>query len=405
MKKKKILHVDANNFFVGCEILMNPELKGKPVCILSNNDGCVISRSYEAKALGVPMGIPHFMAKNKFNGVIYLSSNFTLYHDISSRMMNMLLRYSDKVDVYSIDEAFLDVTDIDNIQGIPFSELAAKIKSDIENELGLCVSVGVGDSKTLAKLATFKAKHSCGVYVIETDYIQSELRNINVSEIWGVGKQIERKLKAHGIFNAYQIIKEEDSFFKHEFGKKGLELKYELMGISVIPLTGIQEKPKSIQRTSAFSEFSKDKEYIKTEIMLHLKSVCKKLREDHLKTKIIAIILRTKDFRIFYSDNKLDSPTNSELELTKFVTGLFDSLFNEDITYRASGVLAFALEESDSGQMKLFKNNKVIKNDKLSDVIDNIENKYGKGSISVGSTGIKDVQELHKRKMRYRTFQ
>ena len=118
MKQKTIIHVDGNNFFAGCEIMMNPALKGRAVCVLSNNDGCVVARSYEAKKMGIPMGIPYFMAKNQFKNVVYLSADFSLYNEISSRMMQLLYRYSDKVDIYSIDEAFLDVTGFEKIFGL-----------------------------------------------------------------------------------------------------------------------------------------------------------------------------------------------------------------------------------------------------------------------------------------------
>ena len=175
MKKKTIVHVDANNFFAGCEIMMNPALKGRAVCVLSNNDGCVIARSYEAKKMGIPMGIPYFMAKNQFKNVVYLSADFSLYHEISSRMMQLLYRYSDKVDIYSIDEAFLDVTGFENIFKMSHIDFVQKIKKDIENELGLSVSVGMASTKMLAKLATHKAKSSNGFYVIQENLIPYEL--------------------------------------------------------------------------------------------------------------------------------------------------------------------------------------------------------------------------------------
>ena len=152
MKQKTIVHVDGNNFFASCEILMNPALNGSAVCVLSNNDGCVVARSYEAKKLGVPMGIPYFMAKNQFKDVVYLSADFSLYQEISSRLMQFLYRYSDKIDIYSIDEAFIDATRVENVFGISKKELAEKIKTDIEREIGISVSVGVAPTKMLANI-------------------------------------------------------------------------------------------------------------------------------------------------------------------------------------------------------------------------------------------------------------
>lgn len=404
MKQKTIIHVDGNNFFASCEIMMNPALKRRAVCVLSNNDGCVVARSYEAKKMGVPMGIPYFMAKRQFKDVVYLSADFALYQDISSRLMQFLYRYSDKVDIYSIDEAFLDVTGFENIFNLSAQEFVSKIKEDITREVGLSVSVGLAPTKMLAKLATHKAKNSNGFYVIDRNSIYQELENVKTEEIWGIGKNTARSLRKFGIFYAHEILLKDDNFYKMYFGKRGMELKYELSGQSVIPLTGETEKPKSIQRTRAFPEFSSDVEYIKTEIMLHLHNTCKKLREHNLKTNCIAVMLRTKDFRVFFKDEKLDNMTNSEILLTEKVFNLFDSIYQKDVIYRSSGVLAFSLCDTEKTQLTLFKDEKVEKCQRLSEIIDKVENKYGKGFLMAGDVGIKSVMKKHQREMRHRDF-
>ncbi len=403
MKKKTILHVDGNNFFASCEVLMNPTLKGKPVCVLSNNDGCVVSRSYEAKRLGMPMGIPYFMAKNKFKDVIYLSADFSLYHDISERMMKLLLNFSDKVDIYSIDEAFIDITNLDKILKLSFEEIGIKLKEAIETQIGINVAVGIANSKMLAKLATHKAKLGNGTYYIEEKNIEKELKNIPTEEIWGIGKNTSRLLKRYGIFFADEIIKKDENFYKEIMGKRGLELKYELSGISVIPLTGEAEKPKSIQRTRAFPEFSRDKDYIKTEIFMHLHNACKKLRYYQLKTKAIAVMLRTKDFKIQFAEEKLSSITDSELNLSEIVIKLFNNIYDEEITYRSAGIICYSfIDEEDKSQLTLFEDKKTEKGNKLSKVIDKIEHKFGNGSLLVGDNGIKTIQNKHKRELRHR---
>ena len=404
MKQKIIALVDGNNFFASCEVLMNPSLKGKPVCVLSNNDGCVIARSYEAKKLGVKMGMPYFMAKKTFTGVNYLSADFSLYHELSQRMMKLISSYSDKVDIYSIDEAFLDITGLDKVLKLSFKEIAIKIKQDIESHIGVSVSVGIANSKVLAKLATHKAKNKNGIYVIDQNNIKNELQNIPVEEVWGVGKNIARSLRKYGIFYADEILLKDDNFYKVNYGKKGLELKYELMGISVIPLTGIEEKPKSIQRTRAFPEFSRNKRYIITELEMHLHNICKKLRMNNQKTSLIYVMLRTKDFRVFVKDKKLDVATDSEFILKKTVIELFESVFNEEIVYRSSGIYAAELKDTEKVQLPLFEQISHKKGEEVSFVIDKIEGLYGRGSISLGYSGIKDIQEKHKRKMQFRPF-
>ncbi len=404
MKQKIIGLVDGNNFFVSCETLINPSLKGRPVCVLSNNDGCVIARSNEAKKLGIPMGIPYFMAKKSFKGVIYLSSNLALYRKLSDRVMELLKKYSDKIDVYSIDEAFLDLTGLDKIFNLSYRELAQKIKQDVESSIGVSVSVGISSSKILAKLAALKAKRIKGSYVIEKNLIRNEIENIPVDEIWGIGRNTARSLRKYGIFYADEILLKDDFFYKNNYGKKGLELKYELMGESVIPLTGIEEKPKSIQRTRAFVEFTKDKKYIITELEMHLHNVCKKLRENDLKTSLISVMLRTKDFKVFYKEEKLDFNTNSELILINTVKNLFESVYNKNLTYRSSGIYAQCLTNAKKMQLDLFYENKCKKSENITYLIDKIEDKYGKGIISLGSSGIKEIREKHQREMHFRSF-
>lgn len=401
MKDKIIGLIDGNNFFASCEILMNPSLRNKPVCVLSNNDGCVIARSNEAKKLGIKMGIPYFMAKREFRGVTYLSANFALYHDLSERMINFLRRYSDKVDVYSIDEAFIDLTGCDKIFKMSYKELAEKIKNDIEKEIGLSVSVGIANSKILAKIATHKAKARNGYYVIEKHLIKEEIQNIQVEEIWGVGRNIAKSLRKFGIFYAYEILEKDDNFYKVNYGKKGMEIKYELKGESVIPISSEEEKPKSIQRTRAFPSFSKDKEYIKAELNMHLHNVCKKLRENELETSIISVMLRTKDFKIYYKEKKLDFPTNSEIILIETTVNLFESIYKDNIIYRSAGIWAYSLKDSEKAQLTLFNKNINLKGEKISRILDKIEDKYGKGTITLGSTGIKSIAETHKRIMQF----
>lgn len=404
MKEKIIALIDGNNFFASCEILMNPSLRGKAVCVLSNNDGCVIARSKEAKQAGIKMGMPYFMAKRSFPNAVYLSADFTLYQDLSSRMMKYLENFSEKIDIYSIDEAFIDITGLDKLFNLSLIETAQKIKAEIETNIGVSVSVGIASSKVLAKIASYKAKKLNGAYVIENNMIKNELESIPIEEVWGIGRNIARSLRKFGIFYADEILLKDDEFYRRNYGKKGLELKYELMGKSVIPLTGIIEKPKSIQRTRAFPEFSKDKNYIMTELEIHLHNVCKKLRENEQKTSLIYVMLRTKDFRVYVREMKLDFSTNSEIQLIKYVKKLFADIYKEDIIYRSSGIYAVS-DKEENGQISLFNRHKEDeKMNNVSKAIDKIENKFGKGFISLGENGVKFVREKHKRKMNFRSL-
>ena len=404
MNDKKIILVDGNNFFASCEQMVNPSLRNKAVCVLSNNDGCVIARSKEAKKLGIKMGMPFFMAKKSFPNAVYLSSNFSLYHEVSERMMEIISKYSDKLDIYSIDEAFADITNSDKIFNTDYNTLISLIKNDIEIHLGITVSVGMASTKILAKLANHKAKTGSGLYSIENNLISNELENIEIEEVWGIGRNLARSFRKYGIFYADEILLKDDDFYKKNFGKKGLELKYELSGKSVLPVTGISEKPKSIQKTRAFPEFSKNKEYIKTELCIHLHNVCKKLRFCNLETSSVSVMLRTKDFKVYYRETALEFPTNSEFVLTNKVLNLFNDMYKENIIYRSSGILVFALQDSDITQLSLFTDRIGNKNQKISKLLDKIENKFGRGSIAIGKTGLKDEIKKHTRELRQMPF-
>ena len=205
-------------------------------------------------------------------------------------------------------------------------------------------------------------------------------------------------------FKEHLILNKDDEFFKYKFGKKGLEIKYELLGQCIIPLTTEEEYPKSMQRTRAFPNFSNDKEYIMTELELHLHNVCKKLRENNQVTSIVSVMLRTKDFKVFVQEEKLDYETNSEIILKKHVRKIFNLLFNKNIVYRSSGILVYSLKNNEKSQLSLFQDDTNKKINKLSGAIDLLEDKFGNGIIALGQSGIKTIQKEHKRQMKFRPF-
>ena len=278
----EIALVDCNNFFVSCEQLMNPDLLGKPVCVLSNNDGCIIARSNEAKKLGITMGMPLFMAKKQFRHtpVIYLSGRHHLYRDISKRIMKKLSSFTPSVEIYSIDEAFLDLSGLKKLYRMSYKEIILKIKNEIREEIGIPVSIGLAPTKTLAKLACEKAKklpYTNGIYRIRFRNIEEEMQNTPIEEIWGVGKNTSALFHKYGIYKASEIVKQNDFWLDKIWGKRGIELKQELEGISVYPVIDKPALPKSIQRTSSFPQFSTDKNYIKAQLHIHLHDACRKI--------------------------------------------------------------------------------------------------------------------------------
>jgi len=380
----EIALVDCDSFFVSCEQLMNPELLNKPVCVASNNDGCVIARSKEAKTLGIRMGMPLFMAKKEFPQGIYLSGNISLYGEISDRVMATLKEYSPVIEVYSIDEAFIDLTGLRKMYRKNYLEIIKEIRSGVINKVGVPVSIGTSSTKVLAKLASERAKKLEGVYRIGFRDINDELKKTDVSEIWGIGKNTSALLNKYSIRTAYQFTLVDDSKMTKLLGKKGIELKKELLGESISPLSDKYVPPKSIQKTSSFAKFTSDESYIMNSLNYHAHRACKKLRSINLKTKTIGVMLRTKDFQVFYQKIQLIQPTDFEFDIYEAIKIGFADIFIPDVIYRSSGVTFENLTEQT--QLSLFssvQNNK--KAEKITSVWDKLEDKYGRGIIYTGT--------------------
>ena len=381
--RKVLALADCNNFFVSCEILKDMSLKGKAVCVLSNCDGCVISRSNEAKRMGISMGMPLFMAKEQFPKAIYLSSDFKFYHNISKRVQKVLKDFSPEVEVCSIDEAFLDVTELYKLYKLNnYEELAEFLHKKLLEEIGIPVSVGIANSKILCKIATDKAKKSVFHYFIPFENIQNEINDYNIEDIWSVGRNTASLLKAYGIFTAGDILKKDKEFFRHYMGKRGLELKFGLEGENVLPILSQTAPPKSVQKTSSFMKATNNKEDLKKSVLLHLHNTCKKLRRYNLSLSELTVMLRTKDFRILTATEPVFPATNSEYLLNKKAIALFEQIYSEYILYRSSGVFANGLVTTEIKQMNLFGSAEKFEN--LSNICDKIEEKYGYGCIKTG---------------------
>ena len=394
----EIALVDCNNFFVSCEQLMNPLLKNRAVCVLSNNDGCIIARSQEAKDMGIPMGYPLFKARKEFKNVIYISRNFGLYHDISKRIMQKLSNFTPDVEQYSIDEAFLDLTGLKKLYRCSYEEIIARIKKEIEEEIGIPVSIGLAPTKTLAKLACERAKKEktlnglCRIKYREIDEI---LKKTCIEEIWGIGKNTTALFHKYGIYKCSEITKQNEFWLKKIWGKRGLELKSELTGESVYPVNSKTEAPKSIQKTSAFSHFTSDKNYIKGSLHYHTHQICTKLRKLGLSAEIVYVMLRTKDFQVFTEKMVLPESTDSEFLINQYADKLFEKLYNPNVVYRSSGIYADKLSEKSVSQLFLFEDKKTQKAQKLSELWDKFENKYGRNCFYIGT--MQDPQEESKK--------
>lgn len=388
LEQKYIALIDCDSFFVSCERKLNPELNGKAVCVVSGERGCVIARSKEAKAMGIPMGHPLFMASRDFPDCIYINANHYNYSEISREVMSILKELSPYVEVYSIDEAFVDLTGLSKFYKMNYYKLASYIRQLIWEKVGIPVSIGVSRTKALAKLASDKSKtmenHIC---VTGKCGIPKLLKQTSIGEIWGIGRRLEPKLRGHGIYTAYDFVQKNDMWLKSRFGKLALELKYELLG-NLINKVSIETKlPKSISDTKSFPEFTSDLNYLKNELMIHIHSACRKLRRADCKCSAIGVILKTKDFRVFYQKTNLELPTNFEFEVSEAAFPLLEKMYDSKTIYRSVGIVLDNFNPCSNEQISLFSDNsRREKNEKLARSLDKLEAKFGRNIVKPGFT-------------------
>lgn len=385
-RKSVIALVDCDSFFVSCEQSVNSELKGRPVCVMSGRGQCVISRSKEAKKLGIRMGMPYFQIEGQMKKATYINANHELYSKISEKVMTILKNFSPKVEVYSIDEAFVDLTGLERLYKKNYLEIAQMIREEVLKHTDIPVSIGVSSSKSLAKLASDKAKTMGeGVFLIGARKIVPLLQNTSIDEIWGIGKNLSILLRKNGILTAYELVCQDDLWLNKQIGIRGLEMKHELLGEMVSPVSNEVKLPKSIQKTSALAKFSSDKNYLKNSLNYHIHRACAKLRKINAKCKGVSIFLRTKDFRVFCEKKVLNVATDFELEISDIVFTLLDKLYNPNILYRSTGVILDTFTMNDEAQMSLFADEKVDeKKEKLSKCFDKLEARFGKDIIQTG---------------------
>lgn len=388
VKQKVIALVDCDSFFVSCEQKKNPDLKGKAVCVLSNNDGCIISRSREAKKMGIKMGEPYFMAKKEYPKAIYLSADHDYYPKTSAEVMCILKNFSPYAQIYSIDEAFVDLTGLTRLYKRNYYKLAKYLRQLILEKTDIPVSIGLSSTKTLAKLASDKAKnHSDGIYLIGKRKIRKELKNTKIEEIWGIGRRLTKKMKQYGVLTAEELIQKSDKWLDSTIGIHGIEMRHELSGKIVSEVTNTEKTPKSIQNTRAFGIFTTDFNYIKNELNKHIHTSCRKLRQYDTKCSQIGVMLKTKDFRVSYIKQELRTPTDFELEISNIAIELLQQIYKPDILYRSTGIVLEKIGEQGLEQLSLYSDKTAeSKKQNLTKCFDRLEAKFGKNIVQTGFT-------------------
>jgi len=371
---RKIALVDCNSFYVSCERLFNPKIRKKPVVVLSNNDGCIISRSNEAKALGIKMGEPYFKAKDIIikNKVEVFSSNYALYGDLSRRVMRTLKSFNSAIEVYSIDEAFLDLS---NFPDQEIENIGKKIRETVLQWTGIPTSIGIAKTKTLSKIANHiaKKKQSGVTSLIGIENIDPILEKIDINDVWGVGRQLTKFYNKNGIYNAKQLKNKSNSWIKKCSNVLSSRTAMELRGIPCIHLETTTAKRKSCVVSRSFGKR------------------IEKFQE--LQEAAITVFVRTSPFQRnygYYSNSKtVDFPiaTNNSIEIVKTAVAILETIFKNGYQYQKAGVMLTGLSNAHD-KTNLFSTEKDDKIQALMKSIDNTNHRYGRSTLSVASAGV-----------------
>ncbi len=397
---KSIAIIDVNNFYVSCERVFNPKLENKPVVVLSNNDGCAISRSNEAKALGIKMGTPWFKLKAfaKQENVTALSSNYTLYLDMSHRVMALLSRFSPDQEIYSIDESFLDLTTFKSKDLIKYGQ---QIKTKIKQWTGLPVSIGISSTKTLSKLANHIAKKNasfkgvCNLNVMDEDTLDAWMSHIPVSDVWGVGRSLTPKLNQLDIMSVLDLKHADPDYIRQQFSIVLEKTVRELNGTMCIELQDAEEPNKEIMVSRSFGRRVKDKQELIEAVTSYTSRAAERMRKQSSVATSLYIYIRTSphDDKKQYANGvniPLFQPSDDTMVLTNTALLGLDYIYREGFDYQKAGITLCNLTSKYKVQGHLF--NDTISHSRMK-IMDTINQRW-KGKLKLGSEGVTKEWEM-----------
>ena len=392
MREKVFALIDCNAFYVSCERVFNPKLNNRPVVALSNNDGCIISRSKEAKALGIKMGVPLFKVKDivEKEKVVVFSSNYTLYADMSRRVMNIISSSSPYTEIYSIDEAFVELSSLP----VDYESYAHQLRQTILQHTGIPVSIGIASTKTLAKVANHKAKKDDSLNgvcsLVNYNNIDQILELTQVGDVWGVGRRLSKKLINHGIHNAKLLKNCSDSWIRKMMSVNGLKTITELRGISCIPLEEYSMTRKSCCTTRSFGKLLTNLEDIEQAVTTFARRAAERIRSESLAASCVSVFVRTNPFdkkSAYYSNGAsrtLSHPTHDSITIIETALLLTKRIFKNNYQYKKAGVLLSGLCDDSEIQETLFEKN-YNQNSDLMSAIDAINYRYGRDTLQMAS--------------------
>jgi len=399
--------VDCNNFYASCQRVFRPDLIGKPIVVLSNNDGCVIARSNEAKELGIPMGAVAYQYENLFiqNKVTVFSANFALYGDMSQRVMNILSEYSADMEIYSIDEAFLK---FDGFKNFNLQTIGEEMQRKVTKGTGIPISVGIAPTKALAKVANRIAKKfpqkTKSVYIIDSEEKRIKaLKWLKVEDIWGIGRQHSKRLQALGVKTAYDFTQLDNDFVRKQFSIVGLRLQQDLQGIPTLDLEESEAK-KTIATTRSFDKDYTELKQLEERITTFAVSCAEKLRKQQSCCNSLMVFIHTNRHRKElpqYSRNivvQLPYSTNSSIELAKFAVLALKRIFKTGYAYKKAGVIIQHFTPETTTQINIFENS-----DKRHKVVmstmDKLNTIYGMQKIKLASQDLRKVWKMKQEKL------
>ncbi|MEA4533683.1 Y-family DNA polymerase [Klebsiella pneumoniae] len=401
--------VDVNSFYASCETIFRPDLQGRPVVVLSNNDGCIIARSAEAKRIGIKMGDPYFKCKDYFRqqGVICFSSNYELYADMSHRVMTTLEEMCPRVEIYSIDEAFCDLTGVRNCRVL--EEFGRELKDTVYRNTRLPVGVGIAQTKTLAKLANHAAKTwkaTGGVVDLSNVERQRKLMALlPVDEVWGVGRRISKKLEAMGIKTVLQLADTDIRFIRKHFNVVLERTVRELRGEPCLGLEEFAPVKQEIVCSRSFGQRISTYEEMRQAICLYASRAAEKLRGEHQYCRFISAFVKTSPFALnepYYGNStsvKLLTPTQDSRDIITAATKCLDAIWRDGHRYQKAGVMLGDFYSQGVAQLNLFDDNAPRQNsEKLMEVLDHLNAKDGRGTLYFAGQGIHSAWQM-KREM------
>ncbi|MDY3978786.1 MAG: Y-family DNA polymerase [Tidjanibacter sp.] len=372
---------DCNNFFVSCERVFRPDLEGKAVVVLSNNDGCAISRSNEAKRLGITMGEPfyQFAEMERAGRVTVFSSNFALYGDMSRRVQSVLRSAAPEIEVYSIDESFLN---LNGMEAVDFDGWAKELSKECRRQTGIPVSVGVAPTKTLAKIASKLCKSypklRGGCYLYRTEDIEKVLRNFPIEDIWGIGRRYSKRLKTYGLHTAYDFYCQSEEWVRREMGITGVNTLRELHGKASIDFAPSEEPKKQICVSRSFAKEIFDIQGLSEQVSMYSSMACEKLRRQHSVCHSATVFIFTNRHKenlpqqFEAREVKFPIATDSTIEINREVLDTLRSMFRNGMGYKKAGVVLSGIGRRDEVQQSLFDKVDRSKHNALMQTIDRL---------------------------------